>query len=139
MTSRPVRFDVTQPFLKLRTSLPAVHIDGTEARADFGIQTLDRLMRSRAAQAHRAGLAAIAQISREGDALAQVEKAPDAISRLAAEKWPEPRQVNVDMAPKKPVKVELRPGQVKVELQRGRVRALPLGVLSRGRRIDVRG
>ena len=120
----------------MKTTLPAVIIDDTEARAEIGLKTLPHVTREQAQRARIKGLEGIVQTA-EGDRLAKVEESANAIVEIAAEKWSKAPQVNLDVAPKNRPKLQLQPGQVTGRLHRGHVHVLMPHIPGSGRKLDV--
>lgn len=138
MVIRPLRIEMGLPHLQIEQRLPQVRIDPSAALADLGLKPVGQLAREQAAAGQRRALEAIAQTAREGDRLARIELPGDPIVELARLRGQRDAQLNVDLAPKHRVAVEVAPGQVSVQLIPGQVRISGRIHLVAGRYIDLR-
>lgn len=133
----PMRLHTIRPVLELNVTLPQVDLDPSEALADIGLRPLGEVMRERAQRGQAAMLNYIAKTAHEGDRLAQVEVSNDVIAELAKEKWPDSRELNIDIAPKHRVDVRVEEGQINAVLRRGRVIVDLPHIIGTGRNLDV--
>lgn len=135
---QPIRMNTTFPTLRIAVTHPRVAIDVREALADVGHKPMGRFMREEAERAQAAGVEAIGGIAREGDRLAQVEVSNNAIVEIAREKWQDHRELNVDVAPKHRVTVELESGHAETTFTPGQVNVDLPHLRGTGRNIDIR-
>lgn len=133
----PMRLHTIQPVLELNVTLPQVQLDPSAALADIGLRPIGEVMRERAQRGQAAMLKYIAETAREGDRLAQVEVSDKVIAELAKEKWPDSRELNVDIAPKHRVDVWVEEGRINAVLRRGRVVVDLPHIVGKGRNLDV--
>lgn len=122
MPPHQVEMDVRLPSIKLRHKLPAVRIDVRYALEDLGIRRNQTIARLYATLGREAALRATARMAREGDMLRDVHLGTSVAEVAAARGRRQPKQLNVDVAPKTRVEVETIPGSVELELEAGEVR-----------------
>lgn len=137
MKIRLLQIGLELPRLDISTRFPRVHIDVRQAQADIGLKPIGQIAREQAARGHRVAWQAIAQIAREGDELARIEEGGNPIAEQARRRGWRDLQVNIDVAPKHPVLVELEPGEVGVQLIPGQVRIRGYILLASGQYIDI--
>lgn len=118
----PIRLDITWPQLQVTLHMPELSLDAREALGDIGLKPVGEIMRERAQRGVDAAVEYIGTVAREGDRMAQVEVSDNVIAELAREKWPDTRELNVDVAPKHRVDVRLESGRVDALFTPGRVR-----------------
>ena len=137
MELRLLQIGIELPRLDISTRLPRIHIDVRQAQADIGLKPIGQIAREQATQGHRMAWEAISQIAREGDELARIEEGGNPIAEQARRRGLRDLQVNVDVAPKHPVLIELEPGEVAVRLTPGQVRIRGYILLASGQYIDI--
>lgn len=118
---RPVEAQSTPPELDIEIDYPRVEIDARAARAEIGLKTTLAIARDLAATGQQAALEGIGRWASEGDELAAVEKG-GSVARVAAEAaWPgDKQQINVDVAPKSRVEVDVT-GGISIDIDPGRL------------------
>lgn len=84
---------------------PLLLIDATVPRGEIGLKTSLALARDRAAEARQKGLENIAALAREGDRLQDIHLGVDIVDETAAKAWPPPKEINVGLIPRTPVKI----------------------------------
>ncbi|OUM97588.1 MAG: hypothetical protein BAA04_03410 [Firmicutes bacterium ZCTH02-B6] len=129
--------EIELPRLDVSMRMPRVHIDVREAQADIGLKPIGKIARELAARGHRAAWQAISQIAREGDQLARIEEGENPIADQARRRGLRDLQINIDVAPKHPVLVEVEPGEAAVQVTPGQVRVRASVLLASGQYIDI--
>ena len=126
------------PRLEMEARLPRLSIDGRQARADIGLKPIDQVVREHAARGRQAALKAIAQTAREGDELARIELGGNPIAEQARRRGLRDAQLNVDVAPKHRVMIDVEPGEVAFRFIEGQVRIRGAIHLAAGQYIDLK-
>lgn len=116
-----VTMTVQLPQLRLSTQLPAVRIDVRRSLEELGLERQLTLAREYAQRGRQAALRETARAAREGDMLRDVHRGFDLIELTAQRGQPRIPQLNVDVAPKTPVAIDVARGSVQVDLQPGTV------------------
>lgn len=116
-----VEMKVQLPQLRLRTQLPAVRIDVRRPLEELGLERQLTLARKYAQRGRQAALRETARAAREGDMLRDIHRGFDVIELTAQRGQPRIPELNVDVAPKTRVAIEVARGSVQVDLQPGTV------------------
>lgn len=131
-TGPQIELSIKEPELKLHNPRPRVYIDQRRCFADMEKRTLDEFLRYHAQLGREKALQAIGDIAEEGDMLASIEKGVK-LEDIAEKGFGEAADFNVTAIPKqmpdivwdvRPVEIEFIPGEVELELRRGRVENL---------------
>lgn len=131
-----VSIEFNPPETRVNLVRPEVLIDQREALEDIGLEWQLTQARRYAAMGREAALRATARWAREGDELRDPQWGYD-IARQTEERGKPPhKELNVDIAPKRPVRVHVVPGEVNVDLTPGSVR---VDVPFQPMRLDLRG
>lgn len=121
METEPARLEMSSP-------RPKIHIDQRQCFADANMRTPEVLKDYLVSQARSATMDAIAQISAEGDALADFKNTT--IASLSASNSVHTHEYEVKAIPQQPpnisfetypVQVEYQPGTIDLQLQKGMV------------------
>lgn len=127
---RQLRLDIPQPRmemkvqlpeLRLQARLPSVRIDVRPALEELGLRRPLTMARIYAERGRQAALRETARMAREGDALRDIHRGVSVVETTAERGQPRQRELNVDVAPKTRVKVQVTPGSVQVDARMGRV------------------
>lgn len=114
---------VSQPRLHLEQELPAVQIDIRRPMEELlGLERHLTLARRAAQQGRDAVSRYTAEKSREGDLLREFQWGIDVVDIATEQGKPPHKELNVDVAPKSRVKIQVKPGAMQVDLEPGQVR-----------------
>ncbi|MGE5543436.1 MAG: DUF6470 family protein [Bacillota bacterium] len=111
---------ITPPQIEIDQEMPRVEIDQTQCFADMGRRTPMELSRQMAEMSRMAGLEGIAQIAREGDLLAAIEKGVD-IADVALMNSQDQDEFDVAAVPEHRPLIAVIRGNLHIDLQRGNV------------------
>ena len=113
-----------------------VLIDQREALEDIGLERHLTQARRYAAMGREAALRATARWAREGDELRDPQWGYDVAQQTEERGKPPHKELNVDVAPKRRVRVDVVPGEVNVDVTLGSVHVeVPFDPV----RVDLRG
>lgn len=113
---------VSLPQLHVKQELPVVRIDVGRPLEELGLETNLTLARRAARAGREAALRYTAQKAREGDRLRDFQLGIDVVDIAKEQGRPRHKELNVDIAPKSKVEIQVEPGRVQVQLEPGRVK-----------------